>query len=98
MEALAEIPDPLNELPFHERVHVFVGAVDERWIAPAALEDVGKGGRDHLGLRRAENSCAGKPFNPRQASSDIVLEQAPVESKRRPELKGGRVRVAAETS
>ena len=52
VQPLAEIADAFDELPLDERVHVFVGAVDERGLAPASLENVGAAQPKPSRLRR----------------------------------------------
>ena len=98
MQTLAEIADALDELALDERVHVFVGTVDERRLAPAALEDVVERRRHHFGLGLVEDADAGEPLDPREAAGHVVFEQPPVEPERRPELEGNGIGLAAETS
>ena len=87
MQPLAEIADALDQLALDERVHIFVGTVDERRLAPAALEDVVERGRDHLRFRVAEHADAGERLDPRQAARDVVFEEPLVEAKDDPNWK-----------
>ena len=50
VKPFAEVADAVDKLPLHERVNVFVRPINKPRIAPAALEDVVEGRRDHLGL------------------------------------------------
>ena len=98
VQPLAQIADALDELPLDECVHIFVGTVDERGLAPASLENVRERRGHLLRFGRVEDAGAGEPFNPRKAARHIVFEETPVESKGRPELEGNGIGLAAETS
>jgi hypothetical protein len=72
-------------------VDVFVGAIDERRIGSAALEQIGEGG---VNLRRfvaRQHARTAQRPRPREAAGDVVFEQAAVETKRRAEVEGGGV-------
>ena len=74
VQTLAEVADALDELPLDERVHIFVGAVDERGLAPAALEDVRERGGHLLGFGAVEDADARQPLDPRKAAGHVVFE------------------------
>ncbi len=62
VQALAQVADALDELPLDERVHIFVGTVDERGLAPAPLENVRERRGQPSPLRAALNTPA--PVSP----------------------------------
>ena len=79
MQTFAEIPHAVDELALDKRVHVFVGAVDERGFAAPPLENIEERRGHLLGLGLAEDTRARKPLHPREAARHIVFEKAPIE-------------------
>jgi hypothetical protein len=98
MQALAKIADSLDELSLDKGVHIFVGAVDERWLASAPFENVPERRRHLRGFGAVEDAHTDERVDPRQAARHIVFEEASVEAKRRPELESNRIGLAAETT
>ena len=79
-------PEPLDEQPLDEAVHVFVGAVDKRRVGAAALEDLGERRLDLRASSRGEHAGARQRPRPREAARHVVFEQTPIEAERRAEL------------
>ena len=98
VQTFAEIADALDELALDKRVHVFVGAVDERGFAASPLEDIDERRGHLLGLGLAEHARAGKPLDPREAARHIVFEETPIEPEGGSEFEGNGIGLAAETS
>ena len=61
MQPLAQIADALDELPLDECMHVFIGTVDERGLAPAPFENVVQRGRDLLRFRASNTPAPASP-------------------------------------
>jgi hypothetical protein len=98
VKALAEVANPVNELALDEGVHVFVRTIDEGGLTAAALQDVIERGGNHFGLSVIEDSETSECFNPREAAGDVVFEQPLVKPEGRPELEGGWIGFARESS
>ena len=98
MQTLAEIADPLHQLPLDERVHVLVRTVDEPGVGPRAIENVFQYRRNFLDIVAAEHAGFAECLDPRKASRDIVFEEPLVEPERRSELKRGGIGLGAESS
>ena len=91
VQAAAGVAEPLDQQPLDEAVDVFVGAVDERRIGSAALEQIGERGFDLRALRRRAARPPRQRPRPRQAAGDVVFEQAAIETERRAEVERRRV-------
>ena len=98
VQPLAQIADAFDKLALDECVHIFVGAVDERRLAPASLENVVQRSRHLLGFGFVEDADTGEPLDPRKAARHVVFEETPIEAKGRPELERDGIGLAAETS
>ena len=98
VQPLAQIADAFDKLALDECVHIFIGAIDERGLAPASLENVVQRSRHLLGFGVVEHADAGEPLDPRKAARHVVFEETPVEPKGRPELERNGIGLAAETS
>ena len=98
VQTFAEIAHALDELALDERVHVFVGAVDEHGLAAPPLENIDERRGHLLGLGLAEHTRSGKPLHPREAARHIVFEKTPIEPEGGSEFEGNGIGLAAETS
>jgi hypothetical protein len=79
VQPLSQIPDALDEVPFDERVHVFIGAGDKLRFPSCALQNIPESGRHHFGVGRAEHARPCESLHPREAPGYIVLQQPLVE-------------------
>ena len=91
-------PDPLDQLPLDEGMHVFVVAVHPRRIGAAALEDRLQAFGDRLGVSGIEHAGARQRFRPREAAPHIVFEQAAIEWKRHAEIERRGIRRGIKSS
>ena len=83
VETAPDVSEALDELPLDERVHVLVGARDERRIVAAALPDLDQRVANGAGVGSRQHAGVGQRLGPRQAPLHVVFEQAPIEPERR---------------
>ena len=98
MEPPACIADTVDQLPFDERVHIFVRAGHEPRIASPALEDLGQPDPYGLGIFRRQHTGVAERLAPGEAPEAVVLEEPPIEAERGVEVEHGRVRLGIEAA
>ncbi len=98
MQPLAQVADAFDELALDECVHILIGTVDERRLAPAPFENVVQRSRHFLRFRVLEDADSGERVDPCEAARHVVFEEPPIEAKGRPELESHGVGLTAETS
>ena len=82
MQAPPDVTQTFDELPLHERVHVFIGAADESRLAATAFADIAQRRADGLRLVGGQHPGNRERVRPGQAALDIVLEELPVKRQR----------------
>ena len=98
VQAPPVVADERHQLPFDEAVDVLVVAADPGGIGAAALENLLQSLADAADGRGIEGAGLLQGLGPRQAAGDVVLEQAPIERERHPEVERRRIGRAVEPS
>ena len=102
MEPSAGVADTGRQLALDERVNVFVlpcgFAVEEALIRLSLGEDFQQRGPNRGSVRFGNHPGALEPLRPRQASPDVVFEEAAIEPEGGAERKQLRVRISLEPS
>src|SRR5438445_4997641 len=91
VEASSGVAQALGQQSLDEAVDVFVGTIDKGRVLAAALENGRESSFEVAGLVARQHAGVRQRTRPRNAPRDIVLEQASIELKRRPE--GERLRI-----
>ena len=102
MEPFPCVSQALDQQAFHEAVNIFVRTADEGRIRSPVLENRLQRRIDGHGLLTRQDASLLQRPRPREASRDVVLEQATIETEGRAPLErgliGGRVEAAGPES
>jgi hypothetical protein len=92
------VANPLDQLPFDERVHIFVRAGHPGGIGLPFREDVLQRRDDGGGVSCRERASPLQRLGPCQAADHVVFEETPIESERRAEIEYCGVGLAVEAA